>query len=160
MHYTQLFRQLREGRGFSYEALARRARCHRNTVINVERGRPVKFNTLADLMEKMGYSLESAEMRTLALLWLEAVSGMPFSKPEVAAAARKQATVYGRGAQQGAAQLAEAVMAADLTADQIRLLVFAARQPEVLAIIEAVRDLVESAPDRDSAPQLKVAEDK
>jgi hypothetical protein len=47
-----------------------------------------------------------------------------------------------------------------LTADQIRLLVFAARQPEVLAIVEAVRDLVESAATEDSAPQLKVAEDK
>ncbi|MFA5057566.1 MAG: helix-turn-helix transcriptional regulator [Opitutaceae bacterium] len=160
MHYTQLFRQLRESRGYSYEALAKRARCHRNTVINVESGRPVKFSTLAGLMEKMGYSLESAEMRTFALLWLEAVSGMPFSKPETAAAARKQAATYGRNAQQAAAQLTEAVMTTDLTADQIRLLVFAARQPEVLAILEAVRDLVEAAPSQDSAPQLKVAEDK
>ncbi|MGA2444509.1 MAG: helix-turn-helix transcriptional regulator [Opitutaceae bacterium] len=160
MHYTQLFRQLREIRHLSHEALARRAKCHRNTVINVESGRPVKFGTLADLMEKMGYAPESDEMRTLALLWLEAVSGISFSRPEILAAARKQAAAYGRGAQQAARQLAEAVIAAGLTADQIRLLVFAARQPEVLAIVEAVRDLVESAATEDSAPQLKVAEDK
>lgn len=160
MHYTQLFRQLREIGHLSHEALARRAKCHRNTVINVERGRPVKFGTLADLMEKMGYAPESDEMRTLALLWLEAVSGISFSRPEILAAARKQAAAYGRGAQQAARQLAEAVIAAGLTADQIRLLVFAARQPEVLTIVEAVRDLVESAAAEDSAPQLKVAEDK
>jgi transcriptional regulator with XRE-family HTH domain len=160
MHYTQLFRQLRDARGLSYEALARRAGCHRNTVINVESGRPVKFGTLADLMEKMGYSPESDQMRTLALLWLEAVSGISFSRPEIAAAARKQAAVYRRGAQQAASQLAEAVIAAGLTVEQIRLLVFAVRQPEVLAIIEAVRDLVESAAAEDSTLQLKVAEDK
>ena len=160
MHYTQLFRQLRETGHRSHEALARRAKCHRNTVSNVERGRPVKFGTLADLMEKMGYAPESDEMRTLALLWLEAVSGISFSQPRILAAARKQAAVYGRGAQLAARQLAEAVIAAGLTADQIRLLVFAARQPEVLTIVEAVRDLVESTVGDDSAPQLKVAEDK
>ena len=160
MHYTQLFRQLRETRHLSHEALARRARCHRNTVLNVESGRPVKFGTLAGLMGKMGYAPESDEMRTLALLWLEAVSGTSFSQPGILAAARKQAAVYGRGAQLAARQLAEAVLAAGLTTDQIRLLVFAARQPEVLTIVEAVRDLVESTAGDDSVPQLKVAEDK
>src|SRR3990172_7249498 len=55
MHYTQLFRQLREARELSIDALAGRAKCHRNTVINVEKGRGVKFDTLADLMAKMGY---------------------------------------------------------------------------------------------------------
>jgi transcriptional regulator with XRE-family HTH domain len=160
MHYTQLFRQLREAGHLSHETLARRAKCHRNTVINVERGRPVKFGTLADLMEKMGYAPGSDEMRTLALLWLEAVSGISFSQPEILAAARKQAAAYGRGARQAARQLAEAVIAAGLTADQIRLLVFAARQPEVLTIVEAVRDLVESTAAEDSVPQLKVAEDR
>jgi DNA-binding XRE family transcriptional regulator len=160
MHYTQLFRQLRGARDLSHEMLARRAGCHRNTVINVERGRPVKFSTLADLMDKMGYPADSDELRTLALLWLEAVSGIPFSRPETVAAARKQAGAYGRDAQLAARQLAEALTAADLTADQIRLLGFATRQPDVLAIIAAVRKLLESAAAEASGPQLKVAEDE
>lgn len=159
MHYTQLFRQLRESRDLSHETLARRAGCHRNTVINVERGRPVKFSTLADLMDKMGYPAGSDELRTLALLWAEAVTAIPFSRPETVAAARKQVAAYGRDAQQAARQLAEILIAANLTADQIRLLGFAARQPDVLAILAAVRRLVESATE-ESGPQLKVAEEK
>lgn len=159
MHYTQLFRQLRESRDLSHETLARRAGCHRNTVINVERGRPVKFSTLADLMEKMGYPAGSDELRTLAVLWAEAATGVPISRPETVTAARKQAAAYGRDAQQAARQLAETLTTANLTADQIRLLGFAARQPEVLAILAAVRKLLESAAE-ESGPQLKVAEDK
>ena len=74
MHYTQLFRTLRESRGLSHEGLAKKAACHRNTVINVESGRPVKFKTVADLMAMMGYDRNSAELKSIALLWLESVS--------------------------------------------------------------------------------------
>jgi transcriptional regulator with XRE-family HTH domain len=160
MHYAQFFRQLREARNLSYQALAKRVGCHRNTVINVENGRPVKYATLAELMGKMGYAQDSNEMRALALLWLEATSGVPFSRPETAAAARKQLAAYGRGTQVAARQLCDAVIAAGLTVERIRLLTFAARQPEVLAILQAVRDLVEPSSAEDSTPQLKVAEEK
>jgi transcriptional regulator with XRE-family HTH domain len=160
MHYTQLFRQLRVARDLSHEALARRAACHRNTVINVERGRPVKFSTLARLMEKMGYPAGSDELRTMALLWLEAVSKIPFSRPETLAAARKQIGVYGRDAMQTSRQLAEIVADARLSAEQIRLLMYAARQPDVLSIVATVRKLVDAGSVAEAVPALKVAEEK
>jgi len=160
MHYTQLFRQLRVARDLSLDALAGRAGCHRNTVINVERGRPVKFSTLAGLMERMGYPAGSEELRTLALLWLEAVSKIPFSRPETLAAARKQAGVYGRDALQTSRQLAEIVADSRLSAEQIRLLMYAARRPEVLSIVATVRKLVETGSAAEPMPELKVAEEE
>src|SRR5690606_41157894 len=87
MHYTQLFRNLREAKGLTLEALATRARCHRNTVINVESGRPVKFKTISRLVQKMGYAADSEDMKSVALLWLESASGIRFSQPAVAAQA-------------------------------------------------------------------------
>jgi len=81
MHYAQFFRKLRELKGLSHEALAGLARCHRNTILNVEGRRPVKFKTLARLMGKMGYATNSAEMASLALLWLESVSGLDLADP-------------------------------------------------------------------------------
>lgn len=160
MHYTQLFRQLRVARGLGHEALARRAGCHRNTVINVEHGRPVKIGTLACLMEKMGYARDSAEFGALALLWLEAASGAPFSRAEAVAAGRRHIAVCRREAEQNSRKLGLAVADAGLTADQIRLLVFAARQPEVLAIVGAMKKLVEAGGGAEAVPQLQVAEDK
>ena len=160
MHYTQLFRQLRVARHLSHEALARRAGCHRNTVINVEHGRRVKIDTLARLMEKMGYAPDSAEFQALALLWLEAASGAPFSRPETVAAARTHVAACRRESEQFGRRLAVAVAEAGLTADQVGLLVYAARQPDVLAIVGAVRKLVETGAGAEVIPQLQVAEDK
>ena len=160
MHYTQLFRQLRVARGLSHETLAGRAGCHRNTVINVERGRRVKIGTLADLMEKMGYGTDSAEFQALALLWLEAACGVPFSRPETVATARRQVGSYRREAEQNFRKLAAAVVEAGLTADQIRVLVYAAQQPEMLAIVGAMQKFVESVARAESRPQLQVAEEE
>jgi transcriptional regulator with XRE-family HTH domain len=160
MHYTQLFRQLRVARDLSHEALAERAGCHRNTVINVERGRRVKIDTLARLMEKMGYASDSMEFQALALLWLEAGTGIPFSRSETVAGARKQVATFRREAEQNCHQLAAAVVEAGLTADQIRLLVFAARQPDVMAILRVVQKVALAGATTESIPQLQVAEDE
>ena len=160
MHYTQLFRQLRVARDLSHEMLAQRAGCHRNTVINVERGRRVKIDTLARLMEKMGYASDSAEFHALALLWLEAGTGVPFSRPETAAGARRHIATLRRDSEQNSRKLTEAVADAGLTSDQILLLVYAARQPDVLAIIGIMRKLVEAGSGAEAAPQLQVAEDE
>ena len=160
MHYTQLFRQLRVARDLSHEALAERAGCHRNTVINVERGRRVKIDTLARLMEKMGYARESAEFQALALLWLEAGTGVPFSRTETVAGARRHIATLRRETEQSSRKLAMAVTDAGLSTDQIRLLVYAARQPDVLAIIGAVQKLVEAGAGTEVVQQLQVAEDK
>lgn len=162
MHYTQLFRSLREAKGLTLEELAKRARCHRNTVINVESGRPVKFKTIADLMEKIGYPALSDELKSLALLWLEATSGIPFSRKETEAAARKTITTYRSTARQAAHLLETEAVRANLTVEQINLLVFALRHPEMLAILENIRDLVATNAHEQpgESPQLKVAEDE
>lgn len=158
MHYAALFRRLREQKGLTHEALARLARCHRNTVINVETGRPVRFATLARLMTRMGYATDSAEMSSLALLWLESVSGIDLADPGTLGGARQKAATYTRSARQAASSLAETVHRAGLSERQVRLLEFPARTPEVLRILESIQDLLATgAADR---PLLKVAEDK
>lgn len=159
MQYAQLFRALREQKGLSHETLAKLARCHRNTVLNVESGRRVKFTTIAALMGKMGYPSDSPEMASLALLWLESVSGLDLADPSTLAPARQKLAAYKRGTGQAAQHLVEIVRRAKLTERQIRLLSFAAQRPEILAIIESVQDLILS--DGPAALDvLKVAEDK
>lgn len=159
MHYTQLFRKLREAKGLTLEALAKLARRHRNTVINVESGRPVKFRTIAELMVKMGYGTKSAEMRSIALLWLEAVSGIPFSLPEIETAARKSIAGYQAGARQAARQLDETVARSGLDVGQIELLAFAARNPGVLSILQHLRALAADLAAGERILEREVAED-
>lgn len=158
MHYAALFRRLREQKGLTHEALARLARCHRNTVINVETGRPVRFTTLARLMTRMGYATDSTEMTSLALLWLESVSGINLADPSALGGARQKAAAYTRSARQAASQLLDAVHKAGLTDRQVRVLEFAAGNPEVLRIVESIRDLLPAV--EEDTPHLKVAEDK
>ncbi len=159
MDYTQLFRRLREAKGLTLEGLAELAGCHRNTVTNVESGRPVKFKTIAELMEKMGYDAQSAELKSIALLWLESVSGIPFSQPRVEAAAFKSVNSYRRSLRDAAKQLEAEVVARGLPARQIDLLLYAIRHPEVLTIVENVRDLVTTLNADSDVPELKVAEE-
>lgn len=159
MQYTQLFRRLREEKDLSHEALAKLARCHRNTIVNVERGRLVKFKTLARLMSKMGYASDSPEMASLALLWLESVSGLDLADPASLAPARQKLAAYQRTTRQAVQQLAAVVKQAGLTDKQIRLLVFAARRPEVLAILESVNDLLQGGGEAPTV-ELQVAEPK
>ncbi|MDB6168438.1 MAG: transcriptional regulator, family [Verrucomicrobia bacterium] len=160
MHYTQLFRSFREAKGLTLEELSRLARRHRNTVVNVESGRPVKFKTIAGLMVKMGYPASSVEMRSIALLWLESLSGLSFSRPDTEASARKAIATYGSSVRSAARRLHEAINRADLTADEIELLVFAAGDRNVLEIVDRVRELVHTLAAADRTAQLKVAEDK
>lgn len=159
MQYAQLFRRLREQKGLSHEALAKLARCHRNTVLNVEAGRKVKFKTIASLMGKMGYPSDSPEMTSLALLWLEAVSGLDLADPSTLGLARQKLAAYERTAGQAAQHLADVIRRTRLTERQIRLLTFAAQRPEMLVIIESIQDLMHSAGTAGTA-ELKVAEDK
>lgn len=157
MHYTQLFRTLREAKGLTLEQLAHLARRHRNTVVNVESGRPVKFKTIAGLMLKMGYSAGSPEMRSIALLWLESISGLPFSHSETETSARKAIASYRSSARQAAKRLDEAIARAGFTVEQINLLLFVVRRPEVLTMLEVASDL--AAGMRSDRPELKVAEE-
>jgi transcriptional regulator with XRE-family HTH domain len=162
MHYTQLFRNLREIKGLTHESLARKATCHRNTVINVESGRPVKFKTIAELMAVMGHGQESAEIKSIALLWLESVSGVNLTSEQSTEEARKKIARYRATEQEAAQLLADTVIAEHLTVDQIRALLFASGRPEIIAILENIRDLVgisSSEPvSEEMEQQLEVAE--
>lgn len=144
MNYTRQFRQLREAKNLSREQLAELAGCHRNTVINVETGRPVKFRTIAELLQKMGYARESAEMRGMALLWLEAVSGLKFSPADAQKTAEQLRAVYRRSIRASQDELTAVLQDQQLSREQIELLAFAARRPEVLEILRTVRDFAES----------------
>lgn len=158
MQYTQLFRRLREQKGLSHEALAKLGRVHRNTVLNVESGRQVKFKTVAKLMAKMGYASDSSEMASVALLWLESVSGVDLADPAILGPARKKLAAYDRSLGHAARQLLDAVRQARLDERRIRLLAYVVRRPELFAIIQSIRDLTENpAP---SVTELKVAEEK
>lgn len=159
MHYTQLFRSLREAKGLTLEGVAELADCHRNTVTNVESGRPVKFKTIAELMEKMGYAAQSPEMKSLALLWLEAVSGIPFSQSRTEASAVKTIGRYRRSIRQAAHQLETEAVGQGLAVHQIDLLIFAIRHPEMLSILENVRDLMASLNADADTPALTAAEE-
>ena len=159
MDYTQLFRKLREEKDLTLEQLAELAGMHRNTVVNIEAGRPVKFKTIAALMEKMGHGASSAELKSMALLWLESVSGIPFSRSEPQSSAKKLISSYRSATRQAVQRLEKEVTAANLDANQIGQLIFAARHPEVISIIENVRDLTTrlTAPARPA--ELQAAED-
>jgi transcriptional regulator with XRE-family HTH domain len=158
MHYTQLFRSLREAKGLTLEGLAELAGCHRNTVTNVESGRSVKFKTIAELMDKMGYTAESTELKSIALLWLEEVSGIPFSQSRTEASALKAVADYRRSLRDAARELEAEVVRRSLSAHQIDLLLYAIRHPEMLTILANVRDLVATLNAAPDASELKVAE--
>jgi len=158
MHYTQLFRTLRETKGLSHEGLARKADCHRNTVINVEGGRPVKFKTIAELMEVLGYGHDSIELKSIALLWIEAISGVNLSSENEAASARRSIATYRATGQEAAQLLADTVIAEHLSIDQIHALLFAAGRPEIISILENIRSLLDSPKVENDDDTLQLAE--
>jgi hypothetical protein len=118
----------------------------------------VKFKTIARLMAKMGYPSDSPEMASLALLWLESVSGVDLADPATLGPVRQKLAVYDRALGLAARQLMDAVRQAKLDERRIRLLTFAARHPEMLAIIESIQDLLHTT--AGGTAELKVAEDE
>lgn len=147
MNYTQLFRTLRESKGLTHDGLAKLAGCHRNTVINVESGRPVKFKTIAELMLMMGYDTTSPETKSVALLWLESISGINLTNEQSAADAHERIAQYRATEKEAADLLAQSVMGEHLNVNQIRTLYFAVSHPEIIAVIENIRKLIEQDKD-------------
>lgn len=143
MGYTEQFKVFREARGITREALAAQAGCHRNTVLNVETGRPVKFATIVLLMQAMGYSAESAETKQLALLWLESVTGVQLGVGE---ARERRGTP--RRPSAPVDDLQSEVVRRRLNRDDIELLTFAARHRKVLNALRAIRELLQEHEDR------------
>jgi DNA-binding XRE family transcriptional regulator len=143
MKYNQLFRNLREARELTHDAVAREAHCHRNTVINVEIGRPVKFTTITKLMEAMGYAENSEELKTMALLWAEDQIGISFSQEKAVGKIQTFVERAGAGRNQAVQQLISSLMENSLTEEEVQTLIFAANNSEFLEAISAFRRLVE-----------------
>lgn len=142
MKYHGLFRKLRERHGLSLSALAARAGCHRNTVINLEKGRPVKFKTIADLMGQMGYESDSPEMSSMALLWVESVSGVRLASSRSLSNARRRVAAMRSGMHGAVEQLALCLKSSGLDESAVDLLHFAAAHPAVLRMIAEVRPML------------------
>lgn len=142
MDHTRRFRELREERGLSREQLAALGGCHRNTVINIETGRPVKFRTIADLLQRMGYGEGSEEMKQLALLWLEGITGVKLSVGDAHRTADRLRSSYRRSVRTSQAGLNQVIESEGLSREEIDLLSFAARHPEVLSVIRTIRELL------------------
>lgn len=138
MGYTEQFKAYREARGLTREALAAQSGCHRNTVLNVESGRPVKFSTIVLLMHSMGYEADSAETKNLAVLWLEAVTGV-----HLAAGGSHDRAGGGRRLGAATQQLQTEVARRRLNREDIELLTFAARHRKVLNALRAIRELLQ-----------------
>lgn len=159
MDHTRRFRELREERGLTREQLASLAGCHRNTVINIETGRPVRFRTIADLLQRMGYAEGSEEMKQLALLWLAGTTGVRLTPGDAQKTAERLRSTYRRSVRASQEDLNQVIESEGLSRENIDLLKFAARHPEVRSVLRTIRDLVAHAaaapPD---APELKVAE--
>ena len=93
------------------------------------------------------------------LLWLESVSEVNLTTDESAADARRAIASYQVAAQKASQMLAESVIANDLTVEQIQALLFASRRPQVLTLLESIRDLVgEATPTATHESALHVAE--
>ena len=146
MNYTQLFRNIRESRGLTHDGLARLVGCHRNTVINVESGRPVKFKTIAELMAKMGYGGNSPETKSIALLWLESISGINLTQEQSSSEAHERIAQYRASEKEAVQVLGERIMQQNLTVSQIRTLYYAVEKPDVIAILENIRKLQGESP--------------
>jgi transcriptional regulator with XRE-family HTH domain len=139
MEYAAKFTAFREARKLSQNGLAALAGCHRNTVVNVERGRAVKFATIAGLMEKMGYSKQSGETRKLALLWFQATTGIGVRLDEtgIIDLSRKRSPAVLR------AELAARLKRMDQA--DIEIVHFAVANREIMNALKAIRCLVEGA---------------
>lgn len=138
MGYPEQFKAFREARGLSREALASLAKCHRNTVSNLESGRPVKFASVVRLMTQMGYSESSRETKLLALLWLEAVTGIRVTERESTTLLRD---IMDKNADALRALEAE-VRRRRLDRAKLEALWFAAKHDKILESLRAIQELV------------------
>ncbi len=168
MDYTELFRNLRRSKGLTHQCLAERTGCHRNTVLNLERRRPVKFRTVLDMMRAMGFEPDSAEVRRMALLWLESVSGVELTLRDVKLEVEEIRKEYRTTVAEARENLLRTIECRTLSAEEIRLLDYAAKQSETLEIIRQIRDLVQNddGPEKSGSREfeagdrnLRVAED-
>ncbi|MCC5789762.1 MAG: helix-turn-helix domain-containing protein [Opitutales bacterium] len=138
MDYTEFFRQLRIQKGFTHDTLANLAGVHRNTVINLEQNRQVKFKTVALLLKVMGYDQDSPEIRRIALLWLEGVSGIHFTLQEVIREKKKMDREYRKSKKSTIDLLNTTISERNLTEEKLKLLLNAVENPEIMDVLKNI----------------------
>jgi transcriptional regulator with XRE-family HTH domain len=143
MKYYHFFRILREAKKLSHEDVARLAGCHRNTVINAESRRPIKFKTIAHLMAKMGYAKDSEELMSMALLWIESASGIALSQVKTLEKARAFLGRAGSGSDKDLQVLISTVVHEHLTREEIQALIFVAGNRDFFELVMKLQMLVQ-----------------
>jgi hypothetical protein len=106
----------------------------------------------------MGYGQDSTELKSIALLWLESVSGVNLTSEQSTEDARNKIARYRATEQEAAQMLANTVIASHLSVDQIHTLLFASGRPEIISVLENIRDLVGTPKPQADEPLLEVAE--
>jgi DNA-binding XRE family transcriptional regulator len=142
MKYSTLFKRYRLEKKLSQGAAARKAGVNRSTVVNLESGRPVRFETVAQIMAAMGYGKESAEIKLLVLLWTEKATGVSFTSAEAASLVHDARRVHGKEVAAAVSCLQNEIEANHLSTREVDLLIFAARHACVIDSLEAISRLV------------------
>lgn len=141
--------------------LANKAGTSRSTVINAEdESKTVRFSTVALLMKALGFDKASNEMREVALLWLEAETGVRFEGMTDALIAR-HAIISGEQVRNSDLldELSVAIAVNGLSPSHIQLLTWAVSRPPALEILDFAKQL-ENYPERGERAVLRVAEDQ
>lgn len=133
MTYTELFRQWREKKGLTLDGLAKKARCHRNTVCNVEYGMPVKFRTIAKLVKAMGGTED--DLVVMAVLWVEHTSGLDLSS-------NRNAYAKVAALQEPVRKALESIRLAarKMTVSDVQVLAWAAKNKGAMAILKSLKN--------------------
>ena len=133
MTYTELFCQWRQQSGLSQDELARKAGCHRNTVINLEDGCVLRFNTLTNLVRAMGRTEQ--EIHVIAMLWFEDMTGL--SLAHAGPAFREYEKVSGPRK-----RLLETLnkSARKMTLTELKAITHASQRKEVLMILRSIHN--------------------
>ncbi len=153
MTYQQ---KLRDLRGASTRArLARESELNYTTLIKAESAeRRVKFTTVAEIVRALGYPDDSVEMREVALLWLESVSGIRFGADDATQAIRHivQREEVKNGTLLDA--LREEICRIGLTQTEIKLLTWAVSHQPAIEILSHARQLAVDSPKQAPDPEL------
>lgn len=156
MTYQSKLRELRAD--LKQDELALKAKLSRATIVNAENeDERLRFSTIAQIVRALGYRDDSPEMRDIALLWLESVSGIHFGVDDASDAIQHLVDKEKFKNKELLATLATTIATAGLAPKEIALLTWAASRPPALEILEHARQL-ELYSEREDRRKIAVGE--